>query len=203
MEGLDDIGLTMEKADAIDAFEQAARRAPLGLMLVQDWRSSLCLEEKAQHLARRIGTAWIGVGTVRAAAGPGMAASVQQPVLHHRRPALVANDRAGVCPPVGRACFRALDALAGFGLADDSRGIRRHARSCPRRHGTRWSACAETHPPRRAASASGARVDRRCRASPQRPKASTRSAGRASPPSLPGSRMKSWRVTAWTRTACS
>ena len=25
MEGLDDIGLTMEKADAIDAFEQAAR----------------------------------------------------------------------------------------------------------------------------------------------------------------------------------
>ena len=32
MEGLDDIGLTLEKADAIEAFEQAARAAPpLGL----------------------------------------------------------------------------------------------------------------------------------------------------------------------------
>ena len=47
MEGLDDIGLTLEKADAIEAFEgRIARRAPLGLTLVQDWRSPLFSKKK-------------------------------------------------------------------------------------------------------------------------------------------------------------
>ncbi len=54
-----------------------------------------------------------------------MAAAVQEPVLHHRRPALVANDRAGVGPSVGRASFRAFDALTNLGRTDDSRGVRR------------------------------------------------------------------------------
>src|SRR4051794_40902210 len=43
-----------------------------------------------------------------------MAAAVQQPVLHHHRPALVANDRAGVGPSVGQAGVRAFDALTSL-----------------------------------------------------------------------------------------
>src|SRR3989337_550504 len=128
MEGLDEIGLTLEKAEAIRAFEQAAPAAPAPPAPGRDAHSGPAIwacQEEAQHFAGSIGAVRIGVGTVRAAAGPGMAAFVEEPLLPDRHPALVANDRAGVWLPCGRAGLRAFDALTDLGPAGYSGCVRR------------------------------------------------------------------------------
>src|SRR5947209_6260005 len=60
------------------------------------------VEEKSHHLAACIGSSWIGVATRRTAAGPGMAASVDVPLLEDRPSLRIVVDRAGVGEPSRR-----------------------------------------------------------------------------------------------------
>jgi len=61
-------------------------RARSGLGGSRTSRSARVLQEEAQHFGGRIGTLRIGVGAVRAATHPGVAATVHAPVLDHHMP---------------------------------------------------------------------------------------------------------------------
>ena len=68
----------------------------------------------------------VSVGAIGAAAGPGMTAAVDQPLLHHHSPGLVSADRAGMGPAGGRSSLRALHVVICLSLRlDDLCGIRR------------------------------------------------------------------------------
>src|ERR1700674_3171282 len=60
---------------------------------------SWALEEEAHHLTTGVGSAWLGVRSGRAPAGPCVAGSVQDPLLQHRSPGLVRLNGAGVTYP--------------------------------------------------------------------------------------------------------
>ena len=71
------------------------------------------LQKEPQHFAGGVGAVRIGISTIWAAAGPGMAASVDEPLLNDHRADLVPGHRPGVrTGPV--PCFRAFDALAAL-----------------------------------------------------------------------------------------
>ena len=68
----------------------------------------------------------VRVGAIRATAGPGMTASVDEPMLHHRGPGLVSGDRAGIGPAHRRSGLYALRAVTALSLRlDDPCSIRR------------------------------------------------------------------------------
>ena len=57
------------------------------------------LQEEAEHLARGVGAPRIGVGSSGTAAGPGVAAAMDQPLLEYRLSAGVGVNRAAVGVP--------------------------------------------------------------------------------------------------------
>ena len=67
----------------------------------------------------------IGVSAVWAAAGPGMATPVDEPLLNDHRAGLVTRHRAGMSTYRGVPCFRTLDALTRPLRLDHVCGIRR------------------------------------------------------------------------------
>ena len=67
----------------------------------------------------------IGVSAVWAAAGPGMAASVDEPLLNDHRAGLVPGHRAGMRTDRGVPGFRTLDAFTGPLRLDHVCGVRR------------------------------------------------------------------------------
>ena len=68
----------------------------------------------------------VRVGAIGAAAGPGMTAAVDEPMLHHHSSGLVSGDRAGMGPARGRSGLRALHAVTCLSVRlDDLCGIRR------------------------------------------------------------------------------
>ena len=67
----------------------------------------------------------IGVSSVWAAAGPGMAASVDEPLLNDQGAGLVPGHRAGMRTVRSVPGFRALDALTTYFRLDHVCGIRR------------------------------------------------------------------------------
>ena len=67
----------------------------------------------------------IGVSAVWAAAGPGMATSVDEPLLNDYRAGLVPGHRAGMRTDRGVPSFRALDALTSPLHFDHVCGVRR------------------------------------------------------------------------------
>jgi hypothetical protein len=68
----------------------------------------------------------VGVGAIIATAGPGMTASVDEPMLYHRSPGLVSGDRAGIGPARLRSGFCADRAVTALGVRlDDPCRIRR------------------------------------------------------------------------------
>jgi hypothetical protein len=79
------------------------------------------LEEEAHHLATSVGPAWLGVRSGTAAAGPGVAGSVKNPLLYQRSPTLIFLNDAGVTHSSG--CLTAGDGgpeIRGrFCLGDD------------------------------------------------------------------------------------
>ena len=58
------------------------------------------LEEEAQHFPRRVRPSRIGVGAGGTASRPGVAGTVNVPVLGDRPPARVGKDGAGIGMPV-------------------------------------------------------------------------------------------------------
>ena len=60
------------------------------------------LAEKAQHFARGVGAAGLGIGARRAAAGPGMAGAMKHPLLQHRTTALIRLDASDIADTAGR-----------------------------------------------------------------------------------------------------
>ena len=54
----------------------------------------------------------VRVGAIGAAAGPGMTAAVDQPLLHHHSPGLVSCDRAGMGPARGRSSLRNAETIS-------------------------------------------------------------------------------------------
>ena len=67
---------------------------------------------------------WIGIGAIPAAAGPGMPAAMDEPLLHHNLPGLVPSHRAGMCMGRGMPSFRALDVLTFLGRPHDVCSVR-------------------------------------------------------------------------------
>jgi hypothetical protein len=86
-------------------------------------------KKESQHFARGIGTVRVRVSAICAAAGPGMTASVDEPLLDHRCPGLVSRYRVSIGPASGRSDLRALHPvtcpslrlydLRGIGRMDD------------------------------------------------------------------------------------
>ena len=67
----------------------------------------------------------VSVGAIGAAAGPGMTAAVDEPLLHHHSPGLVSCDRAGMGPARGRSSLRVIHVVICISLRlDDVSGIR-------------------------------------------------------------------------------
>ena len=67
----------------------------------------------------------ISISAVGAAAGPGVAASVDEPVLNHHLPGLIPGHRAGMRTDRVVPDFRAHDALTAPLHLDHARGVRR------------------------------------------------------------------------------
>ena len=53
----------------------------------------------------------VRVGAIGAAAGPGMTAAVDEPMLHHHSSGLVSGDRAGMGSARGRSGLRGLSSI--------------------------------------------------------------------------------------------
>ena len=88
--------------------------------------------EESQHLARCIGPLWIGERSGAAAAGPGVAGTVNGPVLHDGQSIAIRMDDALAMAPTCNACdFRALqraplDFKLRDGILDDAPAISMH-----------------------------------------------------------------------------
>jgi len=66
------------------------------------------------------------IGSVCAAAGPGMTTAMDEPLLDHRCSGLVSDYGAGMSPVIGRSGGRALHGVTALGVRlDDLCGIRR------------------------------------------------------------------------------
>src|SRR4051812_9645085 len=74
-------------------------RAPLAIALV--------LEEESQHLAARVRACGVGVGALRAAAGPRMRGAVHGPLLEPTLPGSIEIADARVLPAAGAAVLNA------------------------------------------------------------------------------------------------
>src|SRR5262245_13021477 len=86
--------------------------------------SSLLSKEESQHFSRGVWALRIRISAVWAAAGPGMAASVNEPLLNHHRTGFIPGHRAGVRTGwVPR--FRVLDALVSPFRVDHVCRVRR------------------------------------------------------------------------------
>ena len=77
-------------------------------------------KKEAQHFVGGIGTVRIGVRAIWAPAGPGMAASVDEPLLHHRQAGLVSDYRAGIGPASGVLSLGVLRTRPNLGLCLDN-----------------------------------------------------------------------------------
>ena len=77
-------------------------------------------EEEADHFAAGVRAAWLGVRSLRAPAGPGVAAAMQRPMLQDSPAALILLTHAGVFDPAKRLTpvHGARQVCAGFGLCD-------------------------------------------------------------------------------------
>lgn len=97
---------------------QAVRHYPLPL--VGDTSAYRVLKEKADHFTAGVGTAWIGVRPIRAATGPGVPDSVQEPVLEDRSSRIIGPNCADVadtaCGPAANDVR--LKACLGRGLGN-------------------------------------------------------------------------------------
>jgi hypothetical protein len=78
-------------------------------LVVEPRQHGPLFQEESQHFSGCVGAVWIGVSTVWTAAGPGMAASVDEPLLNDHRAGPVPDDRAGMRADCGVPGFRALD----------------------------------------------------------------------------------------------
>lgn len=73
------------------------------------------LEEEPHHLATGVGPAWLGMRSGRTAAGPGVAGSVENPLLHKRSPTLIFLNDAGVTHSSG--CLTAVTVVRRSAVA--------------------------------------------------------------------------------------
>jgi hypothetical protein len=105
------------------------------------------LEEEAQHLPRRVGPARIGVGAGGTAARPGVASTVNIPMLGDGTPARIGKVRAGVGVPMGHSSIdHLLSNLQPWRTARQSGRRCSDSPWCRDRHGKRWSALTVHHP---------------------------------------------------------
>ena len=84
---------------------------PVVVASVTSGPCGLPFKEESQNFSGGVWAVRIGVSAVCAAAGPGMATPVDEPLLNDHRAGLVTLDRAGMRTYRGVSCFRTLDAL--------------------------------------------------------------------------------------------
>src|SRR6266851_4733227 len=88
-------------ARAYDRGNASRKDAAGAILYAGEKATQRALDEESEHLPRGVGPPRIGVGAGGTAARPGMAGSVDDPLLEDRPPARIDMDRAAVGVPAG------------------------------------------------------------------------------------------------------